>query len=300
MKLSICIPIYNFDVRKLIFDLKKEIDCSEIDAEIIMIDDASEDKFKNNNQELQSHVDTFLLLDENLGRARIRNLFLKYAQGDYLLFLDCDGKIINARFLSKYLQFIKENPDTKVIYGGRVVSDKVPQDDFKLRWKFANERENLKLVNRLKFPFLSFQTNNFIIKKDILKKNLFNPNILKYGYEDLLFAMDLQANTIKIDHIENPILNNDIEENKVYLSKVEDSIDSLVIMLGDDSNKFKIKEVKLVKMYCFISKFHFSNLLSLILSSFENRFRKNLLSKNPNLRNLDLYKLSLLLKKTKK
>ena len=71
-------------------------------------------------------------------------------------------------------------------------------------------------------------------------------------------------------------------------------------MLGDDSNKIKIKEVKLVKMYCFISKFHFSNLFSLILSSFENRFRKNLLSKNPNLRNLDFYKLSLLLKKTKK
>ncbi|MBQ0151402.1 MAG: glycosyltransferase, partial [Chryseobacterium sp.] len=106
MKLSICIPIYNFDVRKLVFDLKKEINRDSIDAEIILIDDASADKFKNYNQELQSQVDTFLLLDENLGRAKIRNLFLKYAQGDYLLFLDCDGKIINAQFLSKYLQFI--------------------------------------------------------------------------------------------------------------------------------------------------------------------------------------------------
>ncbi|MBQ0152845.1 MAG: glycosyltransferase family 2 protein, partial [Chryseobacterium sp.] len=189
---------------------------------------------------------------------------------------------------------------TKVIYGGRVVSDKVPQDDFKLRWKFANERENLKLEDRLKFPFLGFQTNNFIIKKDILQKNLFNPEIKKYGYEDLLFAMDLQANSIKIDHIENPILNNDIEENKVYLSKVEDSMESLATMFSNASSKKNIKEVKVVKAYDLIKSLGLSKLILFFYGFFQVKIKRNLLSKNPNLRLLDLYKLGLLLKIMKK
>ncbi|WP_407403920.1 glycosyltransferase family 2 protein [Chryseobacterium sp.] len=300
MKLSICIPIYNFDVRKLVFDLKKEIDRNALDAEIILVDDASNDKFKNFNQELKSEVEVFIFLDKNIGRARIRNLFLNYAKGDYLLFLDCDGKVINANFITNYLQLINENPETKVIFGGRVVSNKVPQDDFKLRWKFANERENLKLDDRLKIPFLSFQTNNFVIKKDVFLQNKFNSEIKKYGYEDLLFAMDLQAKKIQIDHVENPILNNDIEENKVYLSKVEDSMESLATMFSNASSKKNIKEVKVVKAYDLIKILRLSKPILYFYGFFHFKIRTNLLSKNPNLRLLDVYKLCLLLKMLKK
>lgn len=300
MKLSICIPVYNFDVRNLVFDLIKEINLHKIDAEIILIDDASTEKFNSINKELQSEVSNFVFLDKNIGRSNIRNLFLKYAQGDYFLYLDCDGKIIDPYFLNKYIDFIKENPNSKVIYGGRTVTEREPFQDFMLRWKFAKERENLTLKYRLKIPFLSFQTNNFIIKKDVLQKNLFNPKIVKYGYEDLLFAMDLQSNTIKIDHIDNPIFNDDIEKSDVYLSKVEDSVDSLAIMLSDEFTKNKMSEIKLVKAYHLISKFYVSKPISILLSLFENRFKQNLLSQNPNLRNLDLYKLSLLLNKMKK
>lgn len=300
MKLSICIPIYNFDIRKLVFDLKKEIDRNALDAEIILVDDASNDKFKNFNQELKSEVEVFIFLDKNIGRARIRNLFLNYAKGDYLLFLDCDGKVINANFITNYLQLINENPETKVIFGGRVVSNKVPQDDFKLRWKFANERENLKLDDRLKIPFLSFQTNNFVIKKDVFLQNKFNSEIKKYGYEDLLFAMDLQAKKIQIDHVENPILNNDIEENKVYLSKVEDSMESLATMFSNASSKKNIKEVKVVKAYDLIKILRLSKPILYFYGFFQFKIRTNLLSKNPNLRLLDVYKLCLLLKMLKK
>ncbi|WP_435525706.1 hypothetical protein [Chryseobacterium indoltheticum] len=47
MKISVCIPVYNFDVRELVYDLKKEIENQNIDAEIILIDDASEESFHN-------------------------------------------------------------------------------------------------------------------------------------------------------------------------------------------------------------------------------------------------------------
>lgn len=297
MKLSICIPVYNFDVRELVSDLKKEIAAGSVDAEIILIDDASEEKFIQINRTLQSEVKNFIFLEKNIGRSQIRNLFLYYSKGDYLLFLDCDGKIISDNFLNNYIRFIEKNADVKVVYGGRNVSETFPDEHHHLRWKFAVERENHPVKIRLEKPYLSFQTNNFVIKKEVLEKVHFNPEFQKYGYEDLLFAMDLKTEKIKIDHIENPIFNNDLEENKVYLQKVEESVESLSKMLRNKELNSKLSEVKLVKAYQMIEKQPLKPLFRLFFGLRRERLKESLLKGNMSLRYLDFYKLGLLLEK---
>ncbi|EJL74652.1 glycosyltransferase family 2 protein [Chryseobacterium populi] len=297
MKLSICIPVYNFDVRELVSDLKKEITAGSIDAEIILIDDASEDKFIQINRTLQPEVKNFIFLEKNIGRSQIRNLFLYYSKGDYLLFLDCDGKIISENFLNNYVRFIEKNTDTKVIYGGRKVSETFPDENHHLRWKFAVERENLPVKFRLEKPYLSFQTNNFVIKKEVLEKVHFNPEFQKYGYEDLLFAMDLKSEEIRIGHIDNPIFNNDLEDNKVYLQKVEESVDSLSKMLRNKELNAKLSEVKLVKAYQMLDKQPLKPLFRLFFGLRKERLKESLLKGNTGLRYLDFYKLGLLLEK---
>ncbi|MBK1894721.1 glycosyltransferase family 2 protein [Chryseobacterium paridis] len=297
MKVSICIPVYNFDVRELISDLNKEIRECGHDAEIILIDDGSEIQYKQINKELQEQVNQFIYLDKNIGRSRIRNLFLDYSNGDYLLFLDCDGKITERQFIENYILFINENPDTKVIYAGRKVSHTPPDQEHFLRWKFAVERENLPVENRLEKPYLSFQTNNFLIKKEVFEKVQFNPDFQKYGYEDLLFAMDLKAKDITIDHIQNPIFNNDLETNKVYLGKVEESIESLAQMLKNISLNPKLSEIKLVKIYNLIHNNPLKLLIRLFFKFQKENIKKTLLKGKVNLRYLDYYKLGLLLQK---
>lgn len=297
MLLSVCIPVYNFDVRGLVSDLKKEISVNGVDAEIILIDDASDESFKNTHQILQNEVKNFIFLEKNIGRSRIRNLFQKYASGKYLLFLDCDGKITEPDFLKNYTDFIQKHPETDVMYGGRIVSASAPDDEHYLRWKFSVKRENLPLEFRLNKPYLSFQTNNFVIKKDIFEKVDFNPAFQKYGYEDLLFAMDLKSEHIKIDHMSNPIFNNDLESNSVYLGKVEESIESLAAMLKDKNLAAKLSEVKLVRLY---TKLPFKALFGLILNGFTlKELEKKLSKRGVSLRYLDIYKLGLLLKKMK-
>lgn len=299
MKLSICIPIYNFDVRELVFDLKKEIKVKGINAEIILIDDASKASFKKINEELQSEVKDYIFLEKNIGRSKIRNLFLEYANGDYFLFLDCDGKIINSNFLEIYIEFLQQNPKIDVLYGGRTVTKNLLDKKYILRWKFAVERENLSVFKRNQKPYLSFQTNNFMIKKEIFSKVAFNSRFENYGYEDLLFAMDLKSSQIKIHHIDNPIFNNDLETNDIYLQKVEESVESLAKMLKIDFVKPKISEIKLVKAYNFLNN---KNLESIFLFFFyfaKKGIKKKLLSENPSLRYLDMYKLGLLVKRMK-
>lgn len=294
MKLSICIPVYNFDIRPLVEDLSGQIRDNGISAEIILIDDASSAEYRKINSEAEDKVENFVLLDKNVGRSLIRNLFLYYAKGDYLLFLDCDGKIISKDFLLNYKKFLAGFPDTSVIYGGRIVDMNAPGPQKYLRWKFACERENIPLEKRKTLPYLSFQTNNFIVRRSVLERVNFNPEFQKYGYEDLLFAMDLKAANIPIDHIENPVFNADLEDNAEYLLKVEESVESLAKMIKNPKTRQKISEIKLVKAYNAMNAstiFVFKKLFALR----RRKIKEKLLQGNVNLRYLDFYKLGLLL-----
>lgn len=294
MKLSICIPVFNFDINELIKDLRDQINLDHLDAEIILIDDGSDNEFVEINKDLKNKVSQFIFLESNIGRSKIRNLFLKYSQSEYLLFLDCDGKIIQKKFLKIYFDFInKKNPD--VVFGGRKVSDVKPDSEYGLRWKFATERENLPVNQRLNDPYLDFQTNNFIVKKSILEKVPFNEGITQYGYEDLVFSKDLYDHQVKIDHIDNPIFNNDVETNVVFLSKADQSAKSLAQLIKTDKNFNRVSQIKLTKAYLMMRKTGTIYLYRLIYKIFRSRIEKKLLTGNASLKALDFYKLGQLI-----
>ena len=294
MKLSVCIPVYNFDVNNLVKDLNTQILSEGIDAEIILIDDCSEKKFVDLNKNLITNSYRFVFLDKNIGRSKIRNLFLNYTKGEYLLFLDCDGKIIDKYFIKNYLKCINEKtPD--VIYGGRKVDEKPPPSEFRLRWRFAVERENHQVRLRIKSPYLDFQTNNFVVKKSVLEKNLFDETILQYGYEDLIFAMDLCQKRIKIHHIDNPIYNNDVEENPVFLEKADQSAKSLAHLIKKRKELVVQSQIKLAKIYFLLSRTGGVFVYKLIFRFAKPYIKRKLLTGNTSLRFLDVYKLGQLI-----
>lgn len=294
MKLSICIPVYNFDVNDLVNDLNDQIVSHNLDAEIILIDDASDAEFVQKNKPLEDIVNHFIFLDNNIGRSKIRNLFSKYAISEYLLFLDCDGKIISKNFVKNYLDFINEKrPD--VVYGGRKVDESKPKPEFGLRWRFAVERENLPVKVRIKSPYLDFQTNNFIVKKSILKQNPFDESIGQYGYEDLIFAKDLYKAKVKIDHIENPIFNNDVETNAIFLEKADQSAKSLAHLIKTDKDVEKSSKIKLAKAYFRLKKTGGIFLYRFLYRLLKPFIQKKLLEGTASLRILDFYKLGQLI-----
>ena len=69
MKLSICIPVYNFDVNGLVTELSSQIISAHLDAEIILIDDASSVDFIKINKNLEATVSQFIFLEKNIGRS---------------------------------------------------------------------------------------------------------------------------------------------------------------------------------------------------------------------------------------
>lgn len=294
--LSICIPVYNFNARALTNDLKTEIlrlGLSER-IEIILIDDASSPEMLEMNRPNDNRV-RFISLKENQGRAKIRNLFLKESRSEYLLFLDADGTVPNSSFLTTYLQYLDENDEVDVIYGGRCLPQKKVDTDHWLRWNFAQKRENLSVKEREKAPYLSFQTNNFLIKKLVFEKIQFREMLTQYGYEDVVFAHDLKQAGIKIDHINNPIINSDIETNAVYIEKVEASVGNLKLLL--ERCPQTVEDIKLVRVSTFLKKIKMASVYRWFFSKNKHQIKQRLLRNGGPLRLLDVYKLGLLLEK---
>lgn len=252
--ISICIPIYNFDVTPLVEELLKQIDDLRNEAEIVLIDDASENQFRRINSQLKDEC-KYIQLEKNIGRSKIRNRFLNYVKHKHLLFLDCDSKINKSEFLKNYTSSIKNHPES-VIYGGRIYPKKPANQNEKLAWKYGIKTESKPASIREKFPRKYFMTNNFIVPKKVLEKVKFDEHIIQYGYEDTLFGFELKRFNIPIVHINNAVLNGHLEENLIYLKKEEKAIQNLVYILSAGKNRKEIiNEVKLVKTYYQLEKF---------------------------------------------
>ena len=291
--ISICIPVHNFNIHKLVDRLSGLGVKSGIPFEIIVIDDFSADEYREQNARVcKQHK--YINLDRNIGRARIRNLFPGYSKYDKLLFLDCDSEIISDDFLEHYIIEI-QNIESLVICGGRIYPMDQPVPDMRLRWKFGIERESFPASVRSKSPFRYFMTNNFLIDREILEKIKFDERIVRYGYEDTLFAYRLMKNDIEIKHTDNPVMHFCMETNSGFLGKTEQSIVNLGNILDYiDHDKDFIDNIRILRVYKRLERLYLTALLRFFFSIMRHSLRFLLERGLTRLWFFDLYKLGLL------
>jgi glycosyltransferase involved in cell wall biosynthesis len=225
--LSVCIPIYNSDVRALVNTL-----CAQIAAlpdakiDIVLIDDASAPEFKKCNVFSQSAVKSYAL-PQNIGRSRIRNTFFKHTDADYLLFIDGDSTIQDPLFLKNYADYLTQQP-TEVLVGASVYQNHKPNRAQRLRWAYSTQRESLDYQRRAQNHQIGFKTNNFIIRRSLLLQIPFDERLSGYGHEDTLLGLQLAAQQIPIAHIDNPVWNLKLDANAEFLSKTDSALKNLL------------------------------------------------------------------------
>ena len=99
-------------------------------------------------------------------------------------------------------------------------------------WRFfPSDNQPQQTHIRQKTPNKSFMTNNFLINKKLFESIKFDERITEYGHEDTLFGYALKKKNITINHIDNPVINGDIEFNDVYLKKTKEGIVNLIKIL---------------------------------------------------------------------
>lgn len=290
--LSILIPTYNYNCFDFVYTLNQQALTAKLEYEIIVADDCSSSPIQENKNINSLPNCSYIELNQNIGRSKIRNLLADKAQYNCLLFLDCDSEIVYENFIERYLNCCSDKK--QVICGGRLYKTKAPENkQLFLHWLYGSKREVISVVKRQRNPNRSFMSNNFIINKALFNQIRFNENIHKYGHEDTLFGIELNKRNIAILHIENPLYHVGLEKNEVIIEKEKQSIENLYTLCTSFYSLAELApEIKLLRYVQKIKKLHLSKLMNWVYACFHTLIEKNLKSNYPQLLLFDLYKLS--------
>ena len=287
--ISILIPTYNYIAYPLAESLSRQAKEQNIPCEIIVADDAStRNECKQKNRLINSlpHC-TYIELEKNIGRASIRNLLADKAQGEWLLFLDCDGMPLDDLFLKRYGQAIANHTEADIICGGIIHPKEVPASNMSLRYTYEKAAEkHHTATKRNERPYASFRTFNFMIRRNAFLQVKFDETFRHYGYEDVLFGFQLKGSGFRIAHIDNPLENKDIETNEIFLRKTEEALRTLAEhadKLGDS--------VHLHHLYLRLQRIGLLPIVRKLFQWFAPTLQRNLLSNTPSLPYFAFYKL---------
>jgi glycosyltransferase involved in cell wall biosynthesis len=223
--LSVLIPVYNYNVTSLVHALSAQLEKTGKEGEIILLDDGSSDDTILANQSLQniSYV-RFFRNEKNEGRMLARQKLSTLARFEWLLFLDCDSGIIKDDFLAAYFNLIKDDID--LASGGRVYADQQPAEcELMLHWKYGRKRESPKGK-----PGTTFQSNNFLIKKEIFERLDTSLQMPGYGHEDSWWGIQFEQAAIRCRYLNNPVLHASIEKADSYIEKSEQALSNLLLL----------------------------------------------------------------------
>ena len=238
-KISVIVPVYNVE-ELLPKCLDSLVNQTFDDYEVIVVNDGSPDNSQKIIDEYYKKHPHIIkpLKKENGGLSSARNFGLKYASGEYILYVDSDDWVSNDMLKMMYETALKDDSDIVVCKMWNVVSDR-----------------NIKINNGiLNFNvFKRYILNNpsaccKLIKKDIL----LHPELFfleNHHYEDIAVvpAFCLYAKNISFidDYLYYYLLREgSIMHQKSYTDKLNDIFDSLnnltnIFIKKDAFDKYK-------------------------------------------------------------
>lgn len=279
MFLSILIPTYNFDCVSLCTSLSHQISAYSIDAEVVVMDDASSDLdiLKRNRSINELEFCRVIESENNIGIAKNRNHLADVAKGDYLLFLDADVYPVSLDFLKKY---IDNRIDDGVLCGGMTFRMDGPVKMSPLRYLYGMNYE-------VKQP--QFISLNFFLPASVFQKVRFNESFSKYGHEDTQFGADLQNAGYKVLKIDNPVYHDNGDTSEQFVIKTRVAIDNLV-----EHRDLLLPTSRLLQLYEKLHALPIGWLMKIPFKKFRQRMEKNLLGDSPSLFIYNVYRLSYL------
>ena len=287
MILSILIPVYNYNCVALVKALQQQAENCNIDYEILVADDGSDNaEIVCENRKINAIPHSvYYETGQNHGRSWIRNWLVSQSQGAYLLFIDSDAEICNAHFIGNYLRHVEKGA---VICGGILHPEEEPSPTRRLRYRYEKAMEPCFTAERRnQHPYANLRTFNFMMPREVALSHPFDESITLYGYEDTLLGGMFEKEGLKVIHIDNPLINADIEENPIFLKKTEESMHSLY-QLKDKMRHHS----RLLTSYEKIRRLKLDTLLRIVFPLLRPVLTWHLTGKHPTVIALQFYKLA--------
>jgi hypothetical protein len=286
--LSVLIPVYNFNVTELVKELHKQLVASNIDFEIICLDDKSKKHIIDSNLKIETLSNTsYKLSNSNNGIAVNRQMLVDLANYDWIILIDADVELKDDQFISNYLEVLDKGYN--FIFGGFEYKNKAPKKSHLLRWKYGKKYEAILASSRNSNPYKVTIAANMLARKAYYM-NL-NLDFLGNNYAmDYLFGALLKEHNEKVLHINNQVYHLGIEDSVSYLRKKEMAVETLLKLYH--SKKIKRHSNSLLKVFILLKNTKMNYLLSLWFSVFNKSIRNNLTGNKPYIILLQLYKIS--------
>lgn len=306
--LSILLPSYNNVCVSLVQVLQRQADAlrGKLDKpfryEIIVADDGSTDAACiDANRVIGDMLHCrYLRMEQNVGRAQIRNVLISESRGDYVLLLDSDLFLCDDNYLYKYATSTAD-----VVYGGTriggegfaMVDNEANTENLKgnLRYIYEKKAEpSHRAAFRQLRPNQEISVCNLYARRDIMEAHPFDSRFKAYGYEDVLFGKRLAESGIEVTHIDNAVLINEFESNSVFVKKTEEAILTLCRFEQDLEGYSNLKtKVTTLGRYIPLSLFRLWHRIM------KNKEKRNLTGSKPSLLLFKLYKLGFFLENRK-
>lgn len=306
--LSILLPSYNNVCVSLVQVLQRQADAlrGKLDKpfryEIIIADDGSTDAACiDANRVIGDMLHCrYLRMEQNVGRAQIRNVLISESRGDYVLLIDSDLFLCDDNYLYKYATSTAD-----VVYGGTriggeglaMVDNEANTENLKgnLRYIYEKKAEpSHRAAFRQLRPNQEISVCNLYARRDIMEAHPFDSRFKAYGYEDVLFGKRLAESGIEVTHIDNPVLINEFEPNSVFVKKTEEAILTLCRFEQDLEGYSNLKtKVSTLGRYIPLSLFRLWHRIM------KNKEKRNLTGSKPSLLLFKLYKLGFFLENRK-
>lgn len=203
-KVSIIVPVYNVEqyISKCLESLVKQ---TLSDIEIIIVNDGSQDRSKDIVLEYKEKYSNKIvyLEKQNGGLSDARNYGMKYANGDYIAFLDSDDYVELNTYEKLYNKAIETNAD-------------MVECDF--YWEYPNKKihdtsANYKNQSDMYANARVVAWNKLYKKEILLNSNIEFPKGLRY--EDVEFFYKILPKLNKIELINEPLIHYVQRENSI-------------------------------------------------------------------------------------
>lgn len=230
-KVSVIVPVYNVE-KYLEKSIDSLINQTLDEIEIIAVNDGSTDSsltILKDYEEKYNNIKVYT--KENGGLSDARNYGLKYANGDYIAFLDSDDYVDATLYEKMYNKAIEENAD-------------YVECDF--IWEYPNENvidTGIRFTNKIEmFTYGRVVAWNKLIKADLVinNENLRFPFGLKY--EDVEFFYKLIPEVKKFAFVKEPLIHYVQREDSLVKVQTEKTLD-LITSLNEVLDYYKNKKL---------------------------------------------------------
>ncbi len=236
MRISILIPVYNWDLSLLLKSILREIDEFDLsrEAEVLVIDDSSSDAglLAGNAAFIAGQARPFLQYRElasNVGRSAVRNMLADRAAGEFLLFLDCDVLPDAPDFIRSYLSHAAGD-GFDVLCGGISYRTRVLKGrEYDYHAYLGNRKEVKAAALRNLAPWRHILTSNIMVRKGVFQTTHFDERFTGYGYEDIEWGVRL-ARKFRVLHIDNTASHLGLVTRERAYEKMRNSVPNYLLL----------------------------------------------------------------------